>query len=283
MDTHEPELEAGIQSERASVSPVLLRCREPGSTCSSRTGPSRPPPSSFSPAPAHPRYVRRSSLDRRHAVRPERALPRPDASGSIPFVVPRGERPHVCKSGGKAEGSTSSHSTRRDGPPVAATRRLYRLPYFLAEMAAGPSDDGVSYRSRRVDERGHEAELVVRYRSTGPVAVAEPGSLEHFLAERYCLYTINERGEPLRAEIHHPPRPLQSAEATIDVNTMVPPVVERPTCRLYFTSPPVRMFSRGRQSEFERDVAEASARPRFPLVLQGRMPAARPRAGGAPP
>jgi uncharacterized protein YqjF (DUF2071 family) len=106
---------------------------------------------------------------------------------------------------------------------VATARRFYRLPYFLAEMDATKSGGRMAYRSKRTDERGHEAELVMRYRPSGPVAVAQPGSLEHFLAERYCLYTINEQGQPLRAEIHHPPWPLQHAEAEIDLNTMVPP------------------------------------------------------------
>ena len=51
---------------------------------------------------------------------------------------------------------------------------------------------------------------------------AEPGSLEHFLAERYCLYASD--GPSLhRAEIHHPLWPLQEAEATVEENTMPPP------------------------------------------------------------
>ena len=49
------------------------------------------------------------------------------------------------------------------------------------------------------------------------------GSLEYFLTERYCLYTIDESGRPLRADIQHPPWPLQPADATIRVNTMTRP------------------------------------------------------------
>jgi uncharacterized protein YqjF (DUF2071 family) len=47
-----------------------------------------------------------------------------------------------------------------------------------------------------------------------------PGTLEHWLTERYCLYTLDEKERVLRAEIHHPPWPLQSADATITLNTM---------------------------------------------------------------
>jgi uncharacterized protein len=54
----------------------------------------------------------------------------------------------------------------------------------------------------------------------GPVAHSVPGSLEHWLTERYCLYTLDERRRVLRGEIHHPPWPLQAATAEIEVNTM---------------------------------------------------------------
>ena len=45
------------------------------------------------------------------------------------------------------------------------------------------------------------------------------GTLEHWLTERYCLYTT-VKGRVYRGEIHHEPWPLQNAEADIPVNTM---------------------------------------------------------------
>jgi hypothetical protein len=54
---------------------------------------------------------------------------------------------------------------------------------------------------------------------------ADPRSLAHFLAERYCLYTMDE-GRLMRAEIHHRPWPLQPADAEIGENTMPPSGVE---------------------------------------------------------
>ena len=59
-----------------------------------------------------------------------------------------------------------------------------------------------------------------RYRATGPRFRAAPGTLEHWLTERYCLYTLDDRQRVLRGDIQHPPWPLQRAEAEIDVNTM---------------------------------------------------------------
>jgi uncharacterized protein YqjF (DUF2071 family) len=54
----------------------------------------------------------------------------------------------------------------------------------------------------------------------GVVSPAVPGTLEYFLTERYCLYTMTRSGEPRRLEIHHKPWPLQTADAQIAVNTM---------------------------------------------------------------
>ena len=55
----------------------------------------------------------------------------------------------------------------------------------------------------------------------GAVFNAQPGSLEHFLTERYCLYAEHDR-KLFRAEIHHAPWSLQPARARIELNTMPP-------------------------------------------------------------
>jgi uncharacterized protein len=104
---------------------------------------------------------------------------------------------------------------------VLGARRTYRLPYFRAHMSIQRTAGGeVVYRSRRA---GPPAVLEARYRPTGPVFQAEPGTLEYFLTERYCLYAVDERERIHRAEIHHPPWPLQLAEAVIERNTMTAP------------------------------------------------------------
>jgi uncharacterized protein len=107
---------------------------------------------------------------------------------------------------------------------VAAARRAYRLPYFHAEMSARHEDETVHYESKRLHSGGPSAELQARYGPTGPRLPVEDGSLERWLAERYCLYVVDERGQALRADIHHAPWPLQPAEATIALNTMARPL-----------------------------------------------------------
>jgi uncharacterized protein len=104
---------------------------------------------------------------------------------------------------------------------VAAARRFYRLPYFRAHMTIERENRAVRYASERTGrEAPAGAALHGRYGPVGDVLRAEPGSLAHWLTERYCLYTLDERRRPLRAEIHHPPWPLQPAEAALEINTM---------------------------------------------------------------
>ena len=108
---------------------------------------------------------------------------------------------------------------------VQVARWAYKLPYFLAAMSARSEGDTIDYASRRTDKRGHRAVLRGSYGPTGPAAPPEPGSLEYFLTERYCLYTLHE-GAVHWAEIHHSPWPLQPAEAELEENTMPPPGIE---------------------------------------------------------
>jgi hypothetical protein len=103
---------------------------------------------------------------------------------------------------------------------VEAACRNYKLPYFHARMSVEPRGADVAYSCSRAGapERRFEG----RYRPAGGTFNAEPGSLDWFLAERYCLYTA-DRGRLHRAEIHHPLWPLQEAEAVVEENTMPPP------------------------------------------------------------
>jgi uncharacterized protein len=106
---------------------------------------------------------------------------------------------------------------------VIAARRAYRLPYFHAGMIIEREYAAIHYRSDRISSDGHPARFQAGYRPVGDVFHAQAGTIEYFLAERYCLYTVDETGRPLRGEIQHPPWPLQAAEASITINTMTVP------------------------------------------------------------
>ena len=96
---------------------------------------------------------------------------------------------------------------------VRVARRTFHLPYFDADMTVTPHGDGVAYASWRTHRDGGTAELVARYEPMGPVFRSAPGSLEHWLTERYRLFAANASGRMRRCEVSHVPWPLQSARA----------------------------------------------------------------------
>jgi len=102
---------------------------------------------------------------------------------------------------------------------VAIARRFFYLPYFDAAMRCERDGDAVHYTSATV-HGGLPARLEARYRPVQPPFTAERGTLEYFLAERYCLYAVSPRGQVHRGEIQHGPWPLQVAEAEFAVNTL---------------------------------------------------------------
>lgn len=101
---------------------------------------------------------------------------------------------------------------------VWGARRVFHLPYYHARMAVRASAAGVAYASQRTHHKA-PTELLLRYRPTGPASGPRPGTLAHFLTERYCLYTTH-RERVYRCEIQHGQWPLQPAEAEIEVNTL---------------------------------------------------------------
>jgi hypothetical protein len=103
---------------------------------------------------------------------------------------------------------------------VTAARTMFGLPYFLASMDLKVDGTEVVYRSRRTSRGVAPAEFHARYGPVGTAFNALPGSLDWFLTERYGLYKVDRSFHPQRLEIHHPPWPLQRAEAEIKINTM---------------------------------------------------------------
>lgn len=105
---------------------------------------------------------------------------------------------------------------------VWAARRWFHLPYFHARIAVREEGPRVSYDAARL-----EGDAVVRFRARyWPISSpyeAKPGTLEHFLTERYCLYSQAPDGALYRGDVHHQPWPLQHAAAAIEVNDVAGP------------------------------------------------------------
>jgi len=117
---------------------------------------------------------------------------------------------------------------------VKIARRFFHLPYLQATMNVRSEGDTVHYASACGG-----AEFRGWYRPTGKVALAQPGTLEHWLTERYCFYTLDPHGNVIRGDVDHAPWPLQPAEASIEANTMTEPFrIRLPD------APPLLHFSR---------------------------------------
>jgi uncharacterized protein YqjF (DUF2071 family) len=105
---------------------------------------------------------------------------------------------------------------------VWAARRFFHLPYYRARMSMEGMPDEIRYASTRLEDP-RPVEFRGRYRPSSEVYEAQPGSLEHWLTERYCLYARSPTGALYRAEVHHLPWPLQRAEAEIERNQLLDP------------------------------------------------------------
>jgi len=103
---------------------------------------------------------------------------------------------------------------------VIGARLGIRLPYFRASMRMTRRDGGIDYRSERWSIAGSRASFAATYRGIGPAATPAPGSIEHFLTERYSLYASDGK-RIWRGDIVHPPWSLQGADARIERNSMI--------------------------------------------------------------
>ncbi len=103
---------------------------------------------------------------------------------------------------------------------VEGARIGFRSPFFHADIQLTRREDGILIVSRRTDPRLTSGVFEARYRpANASVFIAQPGTLDHWLTERYCLYTVS-RGRLFRGNIHHLPWRLQPAEAAIVTNSV---------------------------------------------------------------
>jgi hypothetical protein len=97
-----------------------------------------------------------------------------------------------------------------------AARRAFHLPFHRARIHLDRAGDWLSVSCARGEGEAFTARVVGR----GRPFRARPGTLEHFLTERYCLYTA--RPGLHRAEIHHAPWELRRAEGKVVPATLTP-------------------------------------------------------------
>ncbi|HEY9281966.1 MAG TPA: DUF2071 domain-containing protein [Pyrinomonadaceae bacterium] len=103
---------------------------------------------------------------------------------------------------------------------VLGARTFFLLPYYTADMSLRQEGDRIVYHSRRTHADAPAAVFDATWRTGTPLEASRPGSLEFFLTERYCFFTVHE-GAVYRCRIHHPPWPLTTAEVSAYHSTMI--------------------------------------------------------------
>lgn len=94
---------------------------------------------------------------------------------------------------------------------VRVARACWHLNYHAAQMSFTREGHLLSYASRRRAASHSTSHIVARVRPATPARQAESETLEHFLVERYLLYSVGA-GRLWRGQVHHRPYCLQSAE-----------------------------------------------------------------------
>jgi uncharacterized protein YqjF (DUF2071 family) len=94
---------------------------------------------------------------------------------------------------------------------VWGARGAWSLPYFHAQISLQRSGEIIDYRVQRNGRSGSRTGRLHAVWEAGELLPpSPPGSLAHFLTERYCLYSAR-RGRILRGDITHTPWPLRAA------------------------------------------------------------------------
>jgi uncharacterized protein YqjF (DUF2071 family) len=123
-----------------------------------------------------------------------------------------------------------------DAIAVRLARGLFHLPYHYArmllehELAATAGEPGTFlYAGARRWPGPLPASYAIRAMRNGPVRSAKLGTLEHFLVERYILFTVwNDR--LFQGRVHHAPYPIQTAIVlSLDENLLSAAKIDRPT------------------------------------------------------
>jgi uncharacterized protein YqjF (DUF2071 family) len=103
-------------------------------------------------------------------------------------------------------------------PLTVLGAKALALPYKHAKMNMFQQNKGFVFKSRRVfGNKGFSAV----YEPVSPPMPTEPGSLDHWLLERYCLFT--KWGKILlRGDIRHEKWEISAAKALLEENTVTP-------------------------------------------------------------
>lgn len=105
-------------------------------------------------------------------------------------------------------------------PAVIGARSWYGLPYFYSKMNTRREDVYRSYGSERPRTSRKRGKCSVIVKEEPTTRLAQPGSLEFFLFERYLLYSM--KGKRLMSgQVHHAPYEIADARVFLLHQTLL--------------------------------------------------------------
>jgi hypothetical protein len=104
---------------------------------------------------------------------------------------------------------------------IYGARMWLELPYFMASMAMRCDQTAIRIRSIRSQSRNSPASLIAAYGPSAPATQWMAGTLEHFLVERYRVYSVKRSGAVTALDVHHGPWNVAPAQARIKENSML--------------------------------------------------------------
>jgi uncharacterized protein YqjF (DUF2071 family) len=145
--------------------------------------------------------------------------------GLVPFTMPLVRHvgwPRVPTMNSFHECNVRTYVTR-DGVPgvwffsldaasrlaVWGARTFWNLPYHHARIDLRREGARIEYGVRRSGDA--RATMRCAWEVGAPLPRSTPDTLAHFLAERYCLYSVDRGGRLMRGRIQHDPWPLREA------------------------------------------------------------------------
>jgi uncharacterized protein len=103
---------------------------------------------------------------------------------------------------------------------VLGARAAVGLPYFRARMRLQEKHASIQFTSTRAHPGAPPARFEGTWARGEPLPSPPPDSLDFFLVERYCLYTLHW-GRLYRVRIFHRPWPLRRVERLSFTSTML--------------------------------------------------------------
>ena len=103
---------------------------------------------------------------------------------------------------------------------VIGARLFHHLPYYYASMDLSVEAGRIRFTSRRRHPGARPVLFEATYGASGDRENADPGTLAHFLTERYRYYTEASDGSIRYANVKHDPWPLYDAVVEVGENTL---------------------------------------------------------------